>query len=697
MRTWSVRTKLLAFACIVLAPVTLVAYLSAQNDIAVTRSQILSSSGATASVAVATVDDFLVSAERLLLIMASTGAVQHGDMAAVSDLFTNTLRLSPEYLSLYVLDANGTLQARAPNPLPSANDMRFGSEALRSGATSISGRLGGTERLTAALAVPIRNAGLVRGALGVEFALDRLERSIADSVMHEHALVLVLDSTGRVLVAPEARYYADNNAWSDVPPVQAALRGEQGAAEYRNPIDGNTWLGAYAPVRRAGWAVLVSYPDQEVFSPLRAATLTAALSLGGVTLLAVGLAVFLAARFTRPLQEVKRVALSIARGDYERRVPQAGLPHDEIGQLALAFNQMAEALQAHMVALMDAQREIEQKASDLQQLLDRSVMVQETERRRIAQEIHDGITQMLVGALYEMQAAKQMLAVGGDSRPATQKLTEALGLISETITEIRRVILDLHPTILDELGLVPALQRLSALFESGTLRCSLQVEGAQARLSSTQELALYRIAQEALNNVRRHAGASQVLLTLSFGREHTTLTVRDDGRGMPDGATPSPFAAPVGGALAEPGAKGIVSRTPSFGPAGEAGLTADPKGLSGRGGAAAVPTGPEPPRSGRLAGETSPADALSARGLGRAGSTPAKTAGQVEPAGDRAMTGAKEHLGLIGMKERAQSVGGQFEVRTKGEGGTSIVVTLPRMPVTGKQDSEPLQTTSQIS
>src|ERR1700694_1082733 len=110
MRTWSVRAKLLAFACIVLAPVTLVAYLSAQNDIAVTRSQILSSSGATASVAVATVDDFLVSAERVLLIIASTSAVQRGDMAAVSELFTNTLRLSPEYLSLYVLDANGALQ-----------------------------------------------------------------------------------------------------------------------------------------------------------------------------------------------------------------------------------------------------------------------------------------------------------------------------------------------------------------------------------------------------------------------------------------------------------------------------------------------------------------------------------------------------------------------------------------------------------
>jgi len=345
--------------------------------------------------------------------------------------------------------------------------------------------------------------------------------------------------SGEVLVAPEARYYADSNAWSEVPLVQAALRGEQGAAEYRNPVDGATWLGAYAPVRRAGWVVLVSYPDQEVFSPLRTTTLTAAISLGGVTLLAIGLAVFLAGRFTRPIQEVKAAALSIARGDYERRVPRAGLPRDEIGQLALAFNQMAEALQAHMLALMEAQHEIEQKASDLQQLLDRSVMVQETERKRIAQEIHDGITQMLVGALYEMQAAKQMLAAGGDPRAAAQKLSEALQLISETVSEIRRVILDLHPTILDELGLVPALQRLTRSFNDDTLRCVLQVEGAQARLSSTHELALYRIAQEALNNIRRHAGASQALLNLSFARENTTLTVRDDGRGIPGGGTTS--------------------------------------------------------------------------------------------------------------------------------------------------------------
>ena len=255
-----------------------------------------------------------------------------------------------------------------------------------------------------------------------------------------------------------------------------------------------------------------------------------------------------------------------------------------------------------MLALMLAQQEIEQKASDLQQLLDRSVMVQETERKRIAQEIHDGITQMLVGALYEMQAAKQMLAAGGDPRAAAQKLSEALALISETVSEIRRVILDLHPTILDELGLVPALQRLARSFENDTLRCVLQVEGAQARLSSTQELALYRIAQEALNNIRRHAGASQALLNLSFAREHTTLTVRDDGRGIPGG-----------------------SATRSGSPR------------------------PDLPMGG-FAG----------------------------------VAGAKEHLGLIGMKERAQSVGGRFELRSKPEGGTSIIVVLPRLASHGR-------------
>jgi len=614
MRSWNVRAKLLAFACIVLAPVTLVAYLSGQNDSAVTRAQILSGSAATASVAVATVDDFLVSAERLLLIISSTSAVQRGDMAAVSDLFTNTLRISPEYLSLYELDANGSLRTRAPDPLPSADDMRFGNEAIHSGATSYSGRLGGPDRLSAALAVPIRRSGALAGALGVEFALDRLQRSVAESVMREHALVLVLDSAGRVLVAPEMRYYADSNAWSEVPLVQAALRGEQGAAEYRNPVDGNIWLGAYAPVRRAGWVVLVSYPDHEVFAPLRATTLTAAVSLVGVTLLAIGLAVFLAGRFTRPLQDVKAAALSIARGDYERRVPRAGLPRDEIGQLALAFNQMAEALQAHMLALTLAQHEIEQKASDLQQLLDRSVMVQETERKRIAQEIHDGITQMLVGALYELQAAKQMLAAGGDPRAASQKLNEALQLISETVSEMRRVILDLHPTILDELGLVPALQRLARSFENDTLRCVLQVEGAQARLSSTEELALYRIAQEALNNIRRHAGASHALLNLSFTHEHTTLTVRDDGRGIQDG-----------------GATRSGSPRPDL----------------PMGGFAGVP-------------------------------------------------GAKDHLGLIGMNERAQSVGGRFELRSKPEGGTSIIVVLQRTPAAGRPDAELLQFTAPI-
>ena len=571
---------MLAFACIVLAPVTLVAFLSGQNDSAVTRTQILSSSGATASVAVATVDDFLVSTERLLLIISASTAIQRGDMTAVSDLFTNTLQVSPEYLSLYVLDASGQVQTRAPDPLPSANDMRFGSEAMHSGGTAYSGRLGGPERLTAAMAVPMRRGGAVAGALGVEFALDRLQRSVAESVMREHALVLVLDSAGRVLVAPEMRYYADSNAWSEVPLVQAALRGEQGAAEYRNPVDGAMWLGAYAPVRRAGWIVLVSYPDQEVFSALRATTLTAAASLGGVTVLAIGLAIFLARRFTRPLQDVRAAALAIARGDYERRVPSAGLPRDEIGQLAIAFNQMAAALQGHMLALMAAQQEIEQKASDLQQLLERSVMVQETERKRIAQEIHDGITPMLVGALYEMQATKQMLSAGGEPRLAVQKLSGALTLISETVSEIRRVILDLHPTILDELGLVPALQRLAQSFEGHTLRCSLQVEGAPVKLSSTQELALYRIAQEALNNVRRHAGASQAVLTLSFMPKETTLTVRDDGRGMPGG-----------------------------------------------------------------------------------GSQP----------------GAEDHLGLIGMRERAQSVGGRFELRPGPEGGTCVSVVLPRV------------------
>jgi signal transduction histidine kinase len=536
-----VRAKLLAFAGIVLAPVVLVAYFTAQNYVASTRAQILSSSAATATLAVTSVEDFLAATERLLTILAASNATQTNEREAAGQLFAQTLTLSPELLTLYVLDTNDQVQVCVPPDKPSPNQMRYGLDALRQSRPAISGRINTTEtpaRVTAALAVPIRHGAQTVGALGAEIAVQHLQRGIADAVMREHAVALVFDREGHVLVAPEARYYVDDMQWNEVPLVQAALRGEQGAAEYRNPIDGRVWLGAYAPIRRAGWAVLVSYPSDEVFAPLQTATLTAAASLSGVLLFALSLAVWLASRFTRPVQQVQATALAIARGDYEKRVPQVAQPHDEIEQLAVAFNQMAEALQQQMVALMNAQREIEQKARELQQLLDRNVSAQEAERQRIAQDLHDGITQMLVGSLYEMQAAKQaLLATKGELPPqqaevAARKLNEALRLVSDTVSEMRRVIFDLHPTILDELGLVPALKRLTENMQSDALRCAWQVEGEPLRLPAAHELALYRIAQEALNNVRKHAEARETCLTLTFAAERSTLSVSDDGKGF---------------------------------------------------------------------------------------------------------------------------------------------------------------------
>src|SRR5438874_4247948 len=329
MSGWSVRAKLLTFALAVITPVTLVAYLAAQDYVAATRAQVLSSSSATTSVAVASVDDFVNTAERLLLVLAATGAIQSSDPSATRDLFAQTLAVSPEYVSLYVLDDGNHVQVSVPGA-PNPDNMRYGIDALNSARTAISGRLDKAGRLTAALAVPIQRQGRVSGALGVEFALDRLQRSIADTVMREHAIVLLLDNGGRVLVAPEARYYASDVSWMTVPVVQRALRGEQGTDEYASPIDQRAWLGAFAPVRRAGWVVLVSYPSDEVFAPVRTATLMAGLSLGTVLLLALGVAYWMALRFTRPLQRVKDTALAIAAGDYAERVPQAQLPHDEV-------------------------------------------------------------------------------------------------------------------------------------------------------------------------------------------------------------------------------------------------------------------------------------------------------------------------------------------------------------------------------
>ena len=217
-------------------------------------------------------------------------------------------------------------------------------------------------------------------------------------------------------------------------------------------------------------------------------------------------------------------------------------------------------------------RQSEQKVRDLvRRLLD----AQEKERRRIAYEVHDGFTQMAI-------ASYQLLQNFADDYPqasveATEELDEVIDRLEQTIKEARRVIADLRPTVLDDLGLAAALrQQVDTTCADEGVEVSYEEALGEARLPARLETALFRIAQEALANMCKHAETEQAHVALERVGGSVRLRVRDWGRGFrpaeeKDGGEPGEKvglssmrerAALLGGALklrSEPGSGTLVT------------------------------------------------------------------------------------------------------------------------------------------
>ncbi|MEL7013008.1 MAG: cache domain-containing protein [Pseudomonadota bacterium] len=175
----------------------------------------------------------------------------------------------------------------------------------------------------------------------------------------------------------------------------------------------------------------------------------------------------------------------------------------------------------------------ERKLADakLKKLTQRVFDAQEEERARVARELHDGISQILVGVRYALDTAKRRLALGDAS--AAQTLDQGIEHLLGAIQEVRRISRDLRPGVLDDLGLGPALKSLVEDFGNRTgIRTVFRTVPFRNRLDGDAKTALYRVAQEALTNVERHAGAKEVIVDLRGHASGATLRISDDGTGM---------------------------------------------------------------------------------------------------------------------------------------------------------------------
>lgn len=182
----------------------------------------------------------------------------------------------------------------------------------------------------------------------------------------------------------------------------------------------------------------------------------------------------------------------------------------------------------------DLYRRLEARTVELARLSARMIEQHEEERRRLSRELHDETAQVFSAVRIELGVLRD-----GVPPPQAARLDQVLGLIDKGIRSIRSVTNDLRPSLLDDLGLLPALRSLVTEFgERSGMRVELAAPTSLPPLSEEAELALFRALQEALSNVLRHAQARSVDVGISVQRDGVLLEVRDDGRGPGDGAAP---------------------------------------------------------------------------------------------------------------------------------------------------------------
>jgi len=195
----------------------------------------------------------------------------------------------------------------------------------------------------------------------------------------------------------------------------------------------------------------------------------------------------------------------------------------------IEFLRLIASLVAGAIENANLFRALAEKEAALEELVRRTIEVQEEERRRVATEIHDGVTQQLVSIWYRLQACGQ--ALRRDPGRAEEELGEARALVDAAFTEARVAIYELRPSILDDLGLAPSVRALALRQLEGEVELELDVDDGLL-LAPHHEVAVYRIAQEAITNIRKHAGARHVGISLRDHGPSVLLQVRDDGCGF---------------------------------------------------------------------------------------------------------------------------------------------------------------------
>lgn len=385
---------------------------------------------------------------------------------------------------------------------------------------------------------------------------DRMEHAIDTELQRLYhqpgaAAVPLAVQLGRTIapLSEALREYADE-------PYRVLLvdaRGRELAASVA-PRSGGDVLASTVPIGRTDWLIRLEQPRADLIGHVswlrRLLVWSSVLSCA----LAIVFAWGAAQSIRRPIVRLTANARRLAQGDLRQRIAPAG--DDEIGALADALEDMRQALARAFSDVSTANAELEQRVQDrtrelsqlyeaLQaqdarrgQLLQKVIAAQEEERKRLARELHDETTQQLTALGLQLDMLGRAVA---DQPGMAAQVAEARALVSRTIDELHRVIFDLRPSMLDDLGLLPAIRWYAGRrLASRGIDVHCEFPERPPELSSEARTAIFRVVQEALSNIERHARAETVMIACAVTGEELTIEVEDDGAGFDPGEVQRP-------------------------------------------------------------------------------------------------------------------------------------------------------------
>ena len=325
-----------------------------------------------------------------------------------------------------------------------------------------------------------------------------------------HVTIYLLDESRRLLFVSGA--LAQETLESDHPGVSEALQGESGVLYVKK--DKTEHVVAYSPIESTGWALITEEEWEMVISPSLQLTQMAPLVMVPAFILALIAIWFGAKQIVQPLQRLESKAAALAWGDFEAIKESVG-GISEVQHLQSELTEMSRKVQAAQNGLHD--------------YIGAITSAQEDERMRLARELHDDTIQAVIALKQRVQLAQKSVK----DQHGRQSLNELETLAEQTIENLRRLTRALRPIYLEDLGLVTALEMLTReTSQNNQLVVSFKKTGQERRLSHEVELSLYRIAQEALNNVVKHSKATHADLKIAFEASEIKMDVSDNGNGF---------------------------------------------------------------------------------------------------------------------------------------------------------------------